>query len=218
MGNNFVCENYYCESISLKPEWFSENSWNITYDYWDNKNDNFKPYNIEKGIIKISNTPSFRLVISKKLHIDLNYLESIKIPIRFKCNLNNDLYILAIISNQIYNLDRINTIHEIKSNSDELFYYQMKLNCKKITLNRSYDNKFISKKIKKDLPYIYNIELNSSNNFFKINEMLVNNNKKKMINHDSIKFFYNENMYLTIYIYSRDGTINNNEYIELNFD
>ena len=48
--------------------------------------------------------------------------------------------------------------------------------------------------------------------------MLVNNNKKKMINHDSIKFFYNENMYLTIYIYSRDGTINNNEYIELNFD
>ena len=145
MGNNFVCENYYCESISLKPEWFSENSWNITYDYWDNKNDNFKPYNIEKGIIKISNTPAFRLVISKKLHIDLNYLESIKIPIRFKCNLNNDLYILAIISNQIYNLDRINTIHEIKSNSDELFYYQMKLNCKKITLNRSYDNKFISK-------------------------------------------------------------------------
>ena len=90
MGNNFVCENYYCESISLKPEWFSENSWNITYDYWDNKNDNFKPYNIEKGIIKISNTPAFRLVISKKLHIDLNYLESIKIPIRFKCNLNND--------------------------------------------------------------------------------------------------------------------------------
>ena len=68
-----------------------------------------------------------------------------------------------------------------------------------------------------DLPYIYNIELNSNNNFFKINEMLINNNKKKMINHDSIKFFYNENMYLTIYIYSRDD-ITNNEYIELNFD
>jgi hypothetical protein len=217
MGNNFVCENYYCESISLKPEWFSENSWDITYDYFDNKNNNLKPYNIEKGIIKISNTPAFRLVISKKLHIDLNYLESIKIPIRFKCNLNSDLYILAIISNQIYNLDRINTINEIKSNSDELFYYQIKLNNKKITLNRSYDNKFISKKIKADLPYIYNIELNSNNNFFKINEMLVNNNKKKMINHDSIKFFYNENMYLTIYIYSRDD-ITNNEYIELNFD
>ena len=94
----------------------------------------------------------------------------------------------------------------------------MKLNNKKIILNRSYDNKFISKKIKPDLPYIYNIELNSNNNFFKINEMLVNNNKKKIINHDSIKFFYNENMYLTIYIYSRDDATNNNEYIELNFD
>ena len=27
--NNFMCENYYCQSVSYKPEWFSENSWNI---------------------------------------------------------------------------------------------------------------------------------------------------------------------------------------------
>jgi hypothetical protein len=39
MGNiNFkdiVCDNYYCQPISFKPEWFSENSWNINYVYYD---------------------------------------------------------------------------------------------------------------------------------------------------------------------------------------
>ena len=39
MGNinykNFVCDNYYCQSVSFKPEWFSENSWKIDFNYFD---------------------------------------------------------------------------------------------------------------------------------------------------------------------------------------
>ena len=48
--NNFICENYYCQSVSFKPEWFSETTWTINYVC------NKKPYIIDKGILKIVET------------------------------------------------------------------------------------------------------------------------------------------------------------------
>jgi hypothetical protein len=46
MGNinfkNIICDNYYCQPISFKPEWFSENSWDINYKYYLNTNNNIE--------------------------------------------------------------------------------------------------------------------------------------------------------------------------------
>ena len=113
MGNinykNIICDNYYCQSVSFKPEWFSESSWSIDYKYniinstandiiTDisiddikiddinikpniNYNNSEKPYFIDKGILKINNVPSFDLLLSKKLLIDFNEIKYISIPI-----------------------------------------------------------------------------------------------------------------------------------------
>ena len=112
MGNinykNIICDNYYCQSVSFKPEWFSESSWTIDYKYnivdsrknisndntknviikdiqIDDENINSnnlqKPYFIDKGILKINNVPSFDLLLSKKLLIDFNEIKYISIPI-----------------------------------------------------------------------------------------------------------------------------------------
>ena len=136
MGNNFSCDNYYCQDIILKPEWFSENSWNISYNYFDEMFD-FKPYSIEKGLIKLKGTPKFNLLLSKKLNIDLNDFEKFIIPIHFNFFLENDLSIYIILSNNEINLEHIKQIE----NSDNLFYFHIFLNKKKISIQRSFDNK-----------------------------------------------------------------------------
>ena len=61
--NNFICDNYYCQSVSFKPEWLSEASWSITYNYQDS----IKPYIIDKGILKINHVYNFDILFSKKL-------------------------------------------------------------------------------------------------------------------------------------------------------
>ena len=104
MGNNFVCENYYCQDIILKPEWFSENSWNITYNYFNEKFD-FKPYIIDKGMIKLKGTPKFNLLISKKLNINLQNVENFIIPIHFNFYIEKYLSMIIILSKDELNIN-----------------------------------------------------------------------------------------------------------------
>ena len=81
MGNHFACNNYYCGDITFKPEWFSENSWKIEY------NIEHKPYIIDKGLLKISNTSMFHLLLTKKLLIDFKEtrIKSPRICPRYFC-------------------------------------------------------------------------------------------------------------------------------------
>jgi len=214
MGNNFSCDNYYCQDIILKPEWFSENSWNITYNYFDEIFD-FKPYTIEKGLIKLKGTPKFNLLLSKKLNIDLNNFEKFIIPIHFNFFLENDMSIYIILSNNETNLNNIKNIE----NSDDLFYFHIFLNKKKISIQRSFDNKnFKINKIKNNLDNYYNIELkNSDNKLFSINEKMFKNNKE-IFDYNSIKLFNNDDIYLSLYITSKNQMINKNEYLNLKFE
>jgi hypothetical protein len=216
MGNNFSCDNYYCQDIILKPEWFSENSWNITYNYFDEKFD-FKPYTIEKGLIRLKGTPKFNLLLSKKLNIDLNDFEKFIIPIHFNFFLENDMSIYIILSNSELNLKNISKINN--NDNDDLFYFHISLNKKKIIIQRSYDNKnFKFNKIKNNLDNYYNIELkNSSNKLFSINEKMFKNNKE-IFDYNSIKLFNNDDIYLSLYITSKNQMINKNEYLDLNFE
>jgi hypothetical protein len=214
MGNNFSCDNYYCQDIILKPEWFSENSWNISYNYFDEIFD-FKPYTIEKGLIRLKGTPKFNLLLSKKLNIDLNDFEKFIIPIHFNFFLENDMSIYIILSNNETNLNNIKNIE----NSDNLFYFHISLNKKKINIHRSYDNKnFKINKIKNNLDNYYNIELkNSGNKLFSINEKMFKNNKE-IFDYNSIKLFNNDNIYISLYITSKNQMINKNDYLDLNFE
>ena len=216
MGNNFSCDNYYCQDIILKPEWFSENSWNITYNYFD-ENFDFKPYTIEKGLIKLKGTPKFNLLLSKKLNIDLNDFEKFIIPIHFNFFLENDMSIYIILSNSELNLKDISKIND--DNNDNLFYFHIFLNKKKISIQRSFDNKnFKFNKIKNNLDNYYNIELKNSNNkLFSINEKMFKNNKE-IFDYNSIKLFNYDDIYLSLYITSKNQMINKNEYLNLNFE
>lgn len=216
MGNNFSCDNYYCQDIILKPEWFSENSWNITYNYFD-ENFDFKPYTIEKGLIKLKGTPKFNLLLSKKLNIDLNDFEKFIIPIHFNFFLENDMSIYIILSNTELNLKDISKIND--DNNDNLFYFHIFLNKKKISIQRSFDNKnFKFNKIKNNLDNYYNIELKNSNNkLFSINEKMFKNNKE-IFDYNSIKLFNYDDIYLSLYITSKNQMINKNEYLNLNFE
>ena len=149
MGNinykNFVCDNYYCQSVSFKPEWLSENSWKINYKY-KNKDDNNKPYVIDKGILKITDVDEFSILLSKKLLIDLNNFKNIVIPINFKYFLknNNNIDIFFVFSNIELELENINEL----INTDNTFYIHMNTTKNKVCIYRSFDSKIITKKIK----------------------------------------------------------------------
>jgi hypothetical protein len=216
MGNNFVCENYYCQDIILKPEWFSENSWNITYNYFNEKFD-FKPYIIDKGMIKLKGTPKFNLLISKKLNINLQNVENFIIPIHFNFYIENYLSMIIILS---YDELNINNINELISNNDTLFYFKINLNKKKIIITRSYDdNIYKIKGVKTNLDNYYNIELKNNNNSFSINEKFYKNNKE-IFNYNSSNTFnkYSDNIYLSVFLCSKNEMINKNEYLNINFE
>jgi hypothetical protein len=218
MGNNFVCENYYCQDIILKPEWFSENSWNITYNYFDEIFD-FKPYIIDKGMIKLKGTPKFNLLISKKLNINLKNVENFVIPIHFNFYIDNYLSMFIILSNNELKINELK-INELISINDNLFYFKVNLNKKKIIITRSYDDKiFKINKIKSNLDNYYNIELKNNNNSFSINEKFYKNNKEMFDYNSSNTFNKNlDNIYLSVFICSKNEMINKSEYFNINFE
>lgn len=228
MGNinykNFICENYYCQNISFKPEWFSENSWNIEYNYIKNKDDiiiyeenakqNIKPYIIDKGIIKIKNINKFNLLLSKKLLIDFDEVRNISIPINFKYDISNNVDIFIIFSNNILLLDNINILN------NNLFYINMNLLKNKIYIYRSFDNKLIKKKINSLHINIFDISIENNFSSLLITEKLYKNINKNIYEEKYINNFrFNENkeFYLSILIKNKYNLLKN-EFIELNFE
>ena len=211
--NNFICDNYYCQSVSFKPEWFSESSWNIQHKYYNNINDSNKPYIIDKGILKIKNTPSFELLLSKKLLINFNEVKNISVPINFKYNLENEVNLSIIFSNKPLSLENMN--------NEQLFFINLNFTKKKINIYRSFDNNIIKKKIKSTKINTFDINIENNFQILLITEKLYNNNIKALYEGKYLKNFnYDENMelYLNFYIKCKDELINKNEYIELNFE
>ena len=228
MGNinykNFICENYYCQNVSFKPEWFSENSWNIEYNHTKNKDDEsidkennkqkIKPYIIDKGVIKIKDVNKFNLLLSKKLLIDFDEVRNISIPINFKYNIDNNVDIFIIFSNNILLLDNINILN------NDLFYINMNLLKNKIYIYRSFDNKLIKKKINSLHVNIFDITLENNFSSLLITEKLYKNINKNIYEEKYINnFIFNENkeFYLSILIKNKYNLLKN-EFIELNFE
>jgi hypothetical protein len=228
MGNinykNFICESYYCQDVSFKPEWFSENSWKIEYNYIKNKDEeiiekennelNIKPYIIDKGIIKIRDVNKFNLLLSKKLLIDFDEVRNISIPINFKYNIENNIDIFIIFSNNLLLLDNINILN------NNLFYINMNLLKNKIYIYRSFDNKLIQKKINSSNINIFDITIENNFNSLLITEKLYKNITKNIYEEKYINnFTFNENkeFYLSILIKNKYNLLKN-EFIELNFE
>jgi hypothetical protein len=115
MGNHIICENYYCNSVAYKPEWISDSYWEIDYNYEIDK----LPYNIEKGKLLLKDVKKFDILLSKKVFIELDKINSFSIPINIKYNLlnNNDIDIFIIFSDKILTLDTLNnTFNSINLN------------------------------------------------------------------------------------------------------
>jgi hypothetical protein len=220
MGNinykNFVCDNYYCQSVSFKPEWLSENSWKINYKY-KNKDDNNKPYVIDKGILKITDVDEFSILLSKKLLIDLNNFKNIVIPINFKYFLknNNNIDIFFVFSNMELVLENMNEL----INTDNTFYIHMNVTKNKVCIYRSFNNKIISKKIKSKKINTLMFVIENNFQMLLITEKLYNNIKifyeEKFLN--TKKFDLTDNFYLNLYIKNNQQLIKK-EFIELNFE
>ena len=217
MGNinykNFVCDNYYCQEVSFKPEWLSELTWDIDYNYNEIKNENInKPYKIDKGgMLIITNTYAFNLLLSKKLLTNFNEIKNIIIPINFKYNIRDEISISIVFSNKKISLnDAINF-----SKSDNLFSINLKLCKNKINISRSFNDIIINKKIKSKKINFFNINLENNCNVFLIKEELNNIYKDKYIN--QFNFDENNEYYLNIYINSKKN-ISNKEFIMLKFD
>ena len=260
--NNFMCENYYCQSVSYKPEWFSENSWNIEYKLKNNnthldknsiesiesieiyekmiqcenplkletKNEKItyninKPFTLNKGLLKISNTaikehiiPSdFDLILSKQLLININEVKKFFIPLNIKYYLINQINIYIIFSTNLLTLKNL----DLQSNLDNIFFIKLLLSKKNIMISRSINNNSRIHKIKTTQNNIFNISIQYNTDYLLINEELIRNNSKNKIKIDnSIKMFdtLNNNLYLSIYIENKNNLIENNQYIELNFE
>jgi hypothetical protein len=206
MGNNFICENYYCQSVSYKPEWISELIWNITYLY----EGQIKPFIIDKGILKIKDVNKFDILLSKKLLINLNEISSISIPINFCYNLmnNNEIDLFIIFSDNLLSLDNI-------SNS----FGSINLNLKKnnLFIYRSYNQDKNNLKLKSNKINLIDITIENNFNLFLITEKILNNNGKILYENKYLnELNKNNNFYLNLYIKNKNG-LNKNEFIELNF-
>lgn len=210
MGNNFVCANYYCQEVSFKPEWFSELTWTIEYDYINN---NTKPYKIEKGILTINDTKPFNLLLSKKLLINFNEIRNISIPINFRYIINDEINISIIFSNKLIFLKDIINL-DISCN--DLFYINLKLLRNKIIIFRSFNNNIIKKKIKSKKINSFKINLENNFNILLITEQLLNTKYEekyiKPFNLDE-----NNEYYLSILVNSKQP-ISDKEFIMLHFD
>lgn len=214
--NNFICENYYCQSVSFKPEWLSESTWDITYNYLEDNNK--KPYTIDKGILKIYNVEKFELLFSKKLLIDFNLIRNISIPINFKYQMtnNNSLDLFIIFSNMQLQLDNLK---ELNSNN-HLFFIKINFIGNKINIFRSFNDKIVSKKIKSKKINTFIISLENNFKILLVNEKLYNNKFKilydeKYLNNDNFDN-YND-FFLNLYITSKNGLLKK-DFIELNFE
>ena len=214
--NNFICENYYCQSVSFKPEWLSESTWDITYNYLEDNNK--KPYTIDKGILKIYNVEKFELLFSKKLLIDFNLIRNISIPINFKYHMinNNSLDLFIIFSNMQLQLDNLK---ELNTNN-HLFFIKINFIANKINIFRSFNDKIVSKKIKSKKINTFIISLENNFKILLVNEKLYNNKFKilydeKYLNSDNFDN-YND-FFLNLYITSKNGLLKK-DFIELNFE
>lgn len=209
MGN-FVCDNYYCQSVSFKPEWFSESTWNITYD------SEKKPYIIDKGVLKMNDIKKFKLLLSKKLLIDFNEIRNISIPINFKYVLNrdNDIDIFIIFSNKILLIDDINQL----TPSNNLFFIHMNMLKKKLIIYRSFNDKIITKKINSKKINTFLLTIENNFNILLITEKIFNNLKniynEKHLNNNFDNY---DDLYLNLYIKSEHGLLEK-EFVELNFE
>lgn len=212
--NNFICDNYYCQSVSFKPEWLSEASWNITYNYQDS----IKPYIIDKGILKINNVYKFDILFSKKLLIDFNDVKYLSIPINFSYNINkdNNIDVYIIFSNKELLLENINVLKP----EDDLFFIHLNLHKNKLFINRSFNDKISNKKIKSKKINSFNIIIENNFKILMITEKLFNNNIKNIYEEKYINNYNFQNynsLYLSLYINSKNGIIEN-EFIQLNFE
>lgn len=212
--NNFICDNYYCQSVSFKPEWLSETSWDISYNY----KESVKPYIIDKGILKINNVNKFDIFFSKKLLIDFNDVKYLSIPINFSYNINknNNVDIYIIFSNKKLLLEDINNL---KAN-DDLFFINLNVNRNKLFISRSFNDKIINKKIKSKKVNTFNIIIENNLKVLMITEKLFNNNIKNIYEEKYINNYNFQNynsLYLTLYINSKKGLLPN-EFIQLNFE
>ncbi len=230
--NNFICENYYCQSVSFKPEWLSENSWTIKYKYisnnkqiiekeykdeYDNENnirDETKPYIINKGILKIKNSKKNFLLLSKKLLINFDEIKNIVIPINFKFNLNKtskiSLYIIISSKNLCDIFDK-----DFLSLSDELFYINLIFSKKKISLSNSFQTDLYKNYIKHNKIYLFNITIENNFNMILINETINGILDKQLL--CNFSFIQNTDYYINLFVRT-ENDLNENEYIELNFE
>jgi hypothetical protein len=219
--NNLMCENYYCQSVSYKPEWFSENSWSIDYKLLiDDNNQKIKlnenkPYKLNKGLLKISDTLDFDLILSKQLLINSNEIKHFLIPINFKYFIINNIDLYVLFSNNLLKLNNI----DLQLKNDNIFFIKLSLYKKKINISRSTDNNISEYKIKSKKNNLFNILIENNIDYLSINEELIQNEKSKTQINNYIKIFdiTNNNLYLSILIKNKNNLIENNQYIELNF-
>jgi hypothetical protein len=216
MGNNLICDNYYCQSVISKPEWIAENTWNISFIY----HQDVKPYIIEKGIFKINNIFNSQILISKKLLIDLNDTFNIIIPIKLKYNLllKNNIDFFIIISNNLLNIDSLNL-------SENNYYLFLKFNFKnnKLIILNNNENNNVNKKIIKinsNSQNLIEISLEKNFDFLIINEKILNNINENIFEK---KYFQPLNTNINNYLYLNFFIVNNyklneNEFFNFSLD
>ena len=216
--NNFICENYYCQSVSFKPEWFSETTWTINYVC------NKKPYIIDKGILKIVESTPSQIMLSKKLLINFNEIRNISIPIIFKYNLlksdSNNIDIFIIFSNKILNIDDMNNLNKQKDDNENaqsssaLFYIHLNLLRNIVYINHSFDTKIVKKKIKSKKANIYDITLENNFEMLLLTEKISKLNEEKYI----INYSFTEDKEYYLNIFVKNNGIKKKEFIELAFE
>jgi hypothetical protein len=219
--NNFICENYYCQSVSFKPEWFSETTWTINYVC------NKKPYIIDKGILKIVEATPSQIMLSKKLLINFNEIRNISIPIIFKYNLlkldSNNIDIFILFSNRILNIDDMNNLNNLNKQKDDnedsllpssLFYIHLNLLKNIVYINHSFDTKIVKKKIKSKKANIYDITLENNFEMLLLTEKISKSNEEKYI----INYSFTEDKEYYLNIFVKNNGIKKKEFIELAFE
>jgi hypothetical protein len=128
-------------------------------------------------------------------------------------NSNIDLYI--VFSNKEFLINNILLSMKENSETNNCFYIKVSFKKKNLLLTHSFDSTILKKNIKSNKIYTFDIELENNYNMMLIKEKIINILEEKYL----LQYNINNdiNYYLKLYIISLNK-LNENEYLELNFE
>lgn len=145
MGANISCNQYYCQSISYKPEWFSPTYYSIS-------SHPHTQFSLQRGHFHLLPSSLTQLHISKKLSFDPSIIQEFEIPLHFQINYQFPLSLYVLFSQNPLSLEDCNSL-----NFSNTFFIHLLFQDNSFQLSYSHFDKIFKGKIHPNKSYLLSL-------------------------------------------------------------